>query len=432
MVNNTKIFIREHADDDVRELALQADRYKNIDMKFALEQIAGRQRARSKIPSWAEIDDILYPPHISLEQCSSEFTARYKASVMARLLSSCKNSNTKEEEIVFADLTGGLGVDFHFIAKAISEQHCSKGKPRLVYVEKQSHLCDYAQNNFLLLGIPNVEIINSDGVDYLHDAEKMSVIYLDPARRDDNGSKTYAISDCTPDVESIGRELTEKSDFTVIKLSPMLDVNATIDVLDNAVAENSDKPMHDKTHVMELHIVSSGNECKEMLVVISRNTVEKTHVFCINDNESLDYYHAKTQHYAMSAAAVACGNLSDYSFLYEPNASVMKAGCFSLLSDIYDMKALGRNSHLFVSNVYAPDFQGRKFDIISVSSLNKKETKRSLAGISKANIAIRNFPLSVAELRKRLKIGDGGDVYIFATTTEDSRHLLIVCRKKTL
>lgn len=401
-------FIRTHADDDVRQLALQASRYSDVDMPWALDQIAGRQTARRKLPSWAAIDDIIYPPHISMEQCSSEFTARYKAEVAARLMlgsgrlpSGTEADAEEEKRTTLVDLTGGFGVDFSFMARGFDEA---------VYVERQRHLCDAATSNFRLLDLPQAKVVCGDGVDYLHSLTCASLIFLDPARRDANGGKTVAISDCTPDVLAMKEELLSKSQYVMLKLSPMLDWHKAVDDLGN---------------VAELHIVSSGNECKELLLVLSASYDGPLSIYCVNDGDVLNY---------SLSTDVAAVPISDEipvgSYLYEPNASAMKAGCFGVLCARYGVKGVGCNSHLFVSPDEIGDFPGRKFQISAISSMNKKELKRNLLGMEKANIAVRNFPMSVAELRKRLNLKDGGDAYLFATTIGDREHVIIVCRKR--
>ena len=230
----TKDFIREHADADVRQLALQGKKNPEVDMTYALEQIAGRQKSKTKLPSWAKVDGIVYPPHISMEQCSSEQTARYKAEVVM-------SANR------FVDLTGGFGVDFSFIAKKFKHA---------VYVERQEHLCDITSENFRLLGLDNAEVVNADGIEYLHQIDDADLIFIDPARRDDNGGRTYGIADCTPNVLEVMDELMQKTDVLLLKLSPMLDWR---------------KAVKDIGGASEVHIVSVDNECKELLIMVKHD-----------------------------------------------------------------------------------------------------------------------------------------------------------------
>lgn len=433
----TQDFIRQHQDDDVRQLAFLGSKYPEVDMPFALDQIRGRKMARVKLPRWASLEGIIYPPHISMEQCSSESTALYKAELAARLLglpaSSSGTEMKAENEIEFVDLTGGFGVDFSYIAARLGVKS--------MYVERQAHLCEAAKENFGRLGLKNAIVKNGDGIEVLHsflpkkdDAASiddslgitydqplsllktklgLKLIFIDPARRDDAGNKVVSLKDCTPDVTILQEEMLSKADYVIIKLSPMLDRH-------RAVSELS--------HVREVHIISVNNECKELLLVLSaRNMGENLRIYCINDAQS---FVCEESDMETSSVKIAPSTLEEMLYLYEPNASLMKAGCFGVLSGRYDARMLSKNSHLFVSQAPIEAFPGRSFRIIAVSSFNKKELKRHLSGITKANIATRNFPLSVAELRKRLKLKDGGETYIFATTLSDESHVLVITEKK--
>lgn len=486
-------FIRQHQDDDVRQLAFLGSKYPEVDMPFALDQIRGRKMARVKLPRWASIDGIIYPPHISMEQCSSEQTALYKAELAARLLglspSSSENGEEKEkesentsnlhlseicefagkgavdsefakneatckkqqiltevdrnvneikeephegdfsEEIGFVDLTGGFGVDFSYIASRLGVKS--------MYVERQAHLCEAAKENFGRLGLKNAIVKNGDGIEVLHSfASKketaasdslgitedqsqsllktnlgLKLIFIDPARRDDAGNKVVSLKDCTPDVTLLQEEMLSKADYVIIKLSPMLDWHRAVSELNC---------------VKEVHIISVNNECKELLLVLSARNMGNLRIYCVNDAQSFVCDELDME---SSSVKIAPFTLEEVQYLYEPNASLMKAGCFGVLSGRYDARMLSKNSHLFVSQAPIEAFPGRSFRIIAISSFNKKELRHHLSGITKANIATRNFTLSVAELRKRLKLKDGGETYIFATTLINESHVLIITEK---
>ena len=453
----TQDFIRQHQDDDVRQLAFLGSKYPEVDMPFALDQIRGRKMARVKLPRWASLEGIIYPPHISMEQCSSESTALYKAELAARLLA-LPVSSSFSEEIGFVDLTGGFGVDFSYIAARLGVKS--------MYVERQAYLCEAAKENFGRLGLKNAIVKNGDGIEVLHsfhpkkkDAASdddslgitydqprsllktnpgLKIIFIDPARRDDAGNKVVSLKDCTPDVTVLQEEMLSKADYVIIKLSPMLDWHRAISEL---------------SHVREVHIISVNNECKELLLVLSaRNMGDmeassadgvggteeaegtdgavkyagKLRIYCVNDAQSFVCDESDME---TSSVKIAPSTLEEMRYLYEPNASLMKAGCFGVLSGRYDARMLSKNSHLFVSQAPIEAFPGRSFRIIAISSFNKKELKRHLSGITKANIATRNFPLSVAELRKRLKLKDGGETYIFATTLSNESHVLVITEK---
>ena len=417
----TAEFIREYRERDIRQLALQANRFPDVDMPYALDQIQGWQIARRKLPKWAACDGVIFPPHLSMEQCSSEPTAQYKLNLATEWTTlnselstqNCRRQQFKTQNSKFktstrmTDLTGGFGVDFSFTSCAFAAA---------TYVERNEQLCHIVEHNLPLLGLNNATVVCADAAEYLSTVEPQTMLFLDPARRDEHGAKTVMLADCTPDVVQLLPKLLEKSRFTMLKLSPMLDWHKAVDDLQGTVRE--------------VHIVSVGGECKELLLVLSTVVESELKVYCADlstasDTSSLFVYTPG------SSAPVANSKLKTQNskFVHEPNASIMKAGCFDELAAAYGVSPVSRNSHLFLSDEPVEDFPGRSFVVERVTTMNKSELRKALAGIAKANIATRNFPLSVAELRKRLKIKDGGDVYIFATTTAEGEHVLLISRK---
>ena len=388
MNDKTRNFIEQNLDADIRQLALKGCRDKDVDIDVAIRQIAGRQTARRKLPSWAALDGILYPPHLNMEQCSSEQTARYKA----RICSSHPSSKT------LVDLTGGLGVDFAFMSQAFDEA---------TYVERNSELFAISSANMKILA-PKAKCLNEDGLEVLHRLDHVSMIFMDPARRDNHGARTYGISDCTPNVLEIKDELLQKADVVMLKLSPMLDWHKAISDLG-------------EQYIKEVHIVSVQNECKELLIVMQQQPAEPFSVYCVNDDSVFSYH----------PSSISSNHVSHHSsliYLYEPNASIMKAGCFAEIEQAFEVSQLAPNSHLFASDQAIADFPGRKFRVTAVTSMNKQELKQALKDIRQANIAVRNFPMSVADLRKRLKLSEGGNDYIFATTLTEGKKVLIICQ----
>ena len=417
----TAEFIREYRERDIRQLALQANRFPDVDMPYALDQIQGWQIARRKLPKWAACDGVIFPPHLSMEQCSSEPTAQYKLNLAMEWTTlnselstqNCRRQQFKTQNSKFktstrmTDLTGGFGVDFSFTSCAFAAA---------TYVERNEQLCHIVEHNLPLLGLNNATVVCADAVEYLSTVEPQTMLFLDPARRDEHGAKTVMLADCTPDVVQLLPQLLEKSRFTMLKLSPMLDWHKAVDDLQGTVRE--------------VHIVSVGGECKELLLVLSTVVESELKVYCADlstasGSSSLFVYTPD------SSAPVANSKLKTQNskFVHEPNASIMKAGCFDELAAAYGVSPVSRNSHLFLSDEPIEDFPGRSFVVERVTTMNKGELRKALVGIEKANIATRNFPLTVAELRKRLKIKDGGDVYIFATTTAEGEHLLLISRK---
>ena len=395
----TRDFIRQHENDDVRRLALQGTKDPEVDLMVALQQIAGRQTARRKLPSWAAVDGLFYPPHLNMEQCSSEQTARYKASLL-------KGGQR------YVDLTGGFGVDFYWM---------SQGFQHRFYVERDEALCAIAEHNFRLLGLP-CSVCCCNTATYLSEMEHADVVFLDPARRDEKGARTFGIEDCTPNVLELLPLLRMKADTIVLKLSPMLDWR---------------KAVSDLQCVSEVHIVSVDNECKELLLILKNEQREHLRLVCVNNDSVFEIVRPlrtasplpTDQEFAPYGLKMPPSDTDTNLYLYEPNASIMKAGCFDALSANYPVIQVASNSHLFLSADEIRHFPGRTFQILATSSMNKKELKPALATISQANIAVRNFPLTAQQLRQKLKLRDGGDVYIFATTTADGAHKLFICRK---
>lgn len=412
MNDETREFVAMHRNEDVRELALKAKRVEGLDLPLALDQIAGWQIARKKLPQWASCEGIVYPPHISMEQCSSQFTAQYKSEIAQTLLapaatvrarvSDSPESDTLVAKRAMVDLTGGFGVDFSYLARGFSQA---------TYVERQRHLCDLAEHNMAALGLDQARIVCGDGVEYLRQMGPVDFIYLDPARRDEHGSRTYAIEDCTPNVLELRDLLLAKSQYTLVKLSPMLDWRKAVADFDGTVRE--------------VHIVATGNECKELLLVLGQQVHEEPsapRVFCVNDNQRIDYDSASyTQGLRIGGKPLPEAK----NYLYEPNASIMKAGCFDLVEERFGVTQVGPSSHLFVSATPVADFPGRGFAIEAIGGMNKKDIKRLLNGTKQANIAVRNFPLTAPQLRKKLKLADGGPVYLFGTTMQGCNHVLL-------
>lgn len=413
--DKTRKFITEHLTDNIRSLALKANTYKDINISFALSQIAGWQKACIKLPSWANIQGIIYPKHISLEQCSSEATAIYKYHLVRRIIGNCDREKVTLSTSLL-DLTGGFGVDFSFMARAFD---------KAVYVEQQEELCEIAQYNFDLFHYERtlIEIVNAEGINYLHITDPVTVIFIDPARRDYNGGKTVFISDCSPNIIPIEEELLLKAQYVVIKLSPMLDWHKAATDLCSA-----------GDVVREVHILSVKNECKELLLVLQSEekarllglSSSNMKIFCVNDDQVISFSIEEAKN---AVLRLFTEQLQIGMYLYEPNSSLMKAASFGVITQKYPVSALAPNSHLFVSFDEIANFPGRSFVITGFSSFNKKSLKRFLSGLSKANIATRNFPQTVSELRKRLKLSEGGKDYLFATTLINGEHYMIKCAK---
>lgn len=440
----TAEFIVAHRTDDPRQLALQASRFPDVDMPYALSQIQGWQAARRKLPSFAANQDIVYPPHLSMEQCSSEATALYKAEAVRRLLDSFKGeegASDKGCEASMTDLTGGFGVDFYFVSRHFS---------RAQYTERNAELCQVVEHNLKVLGADNATVVCGDAVEQLQTIDPQTLIFIDPARRDAHGARTFAISDCTPDVMELLPALRRKARYVMIKLSPMLDWHKAVSDL---------HPL-----VTDVDIVAVDGECKELLLTLDMKRAEAHGDVHKEDDEknvdshdyvsvrctdlpsssfafrytsdgsyAIDVQHASQQSDITPQSAMLSPLLSaDHtpSYLYEPNASVMKAGCFRELELTFGARQISDNSHLFTSEQLIQGFPGRRFAVDTVTSFNKRQLKEALRNVASANITVRNFPMTVAILRKKLKLKDGGDTYIFATTTAGGEHVLVITHKE--
>ena len=382
----TRQFIRENLNADVPALALRkAD--VGIDVSLALRQIEARQLLQKKVLQWSQNEDLLFPAHLSIEQCSSEATAKYKANLL------------KGNSLV--DLTGGLGIDTFYLSKSFKETD---------YVERQKELCDLAKHNFRVLDT-EIKVCNETAEEYLNRCEPKDCIYLDPARRDAHGHKTVSISDCTPDVLALQDQLLQKAKTVMVKLSPMLDISKALAELKN---------------VKEVHILAVGNECKESVFIMERGCFSQPTLFAVNlqTEQPIVRFVQAEEHYCPLHLAEGIGR-----YLYEPNAALMKAGCYKLLSERFCVLKLHKNSHLYTSETLREGFPGRIFEVEGFATYNKRMKQTLLADVEKANLAVRDFPLSVEALRKTLKIKEGGEVYLFATTLHGGEKVIIKTRK---
>ena len=407
-------FIKENLHLNPSNAALKAPRNAEIDVPFAVNQIAGKQIALQKLPKWASCEEIIYPAHISMEQCSSQATAQYKANIARKLLSELREENTNIPSTL-VDLTGGFGVDCAIMAEVFDSAIC---------IEQQSELSAISQHNMQALGLSKVTCYNNNSVDALNNIDKSTMIYVDPARRNTQGSRTYAIEDCTPNVLALKNQLLSKAKVVMIKLSPMLDWHKTVSDFGG--------------NVSQVHIVAHNNECKELLVILSKSQHTNLSVYCVNDGQLTVIkatYNTSTNQVSIQTESNLLNEKNKIldvkkwrewaQYVYEPNAAIMKAGCFEFLEEKYGIKQIEANSHIGIAEKYYANFPGKIWKIESICSLNKKEIKKSLVGITHANIITRNFPMSAESLRKRLKIQDGGNIRLIATTDSNKDYVII-------
>lgn len=377
-------FIDDHINDQPAELMLKASQFPDWPMKAIVEQIAAKKKAKTKLPEWFSTQGLIWPVAISMEQCSSEITAEYKGSLV-----SGKS---------MADLTGGFGVDTYYLSKSFSEA---------THVEMNTELHRVVQYNFSCLKA-NIETVLGSAEDYLKDMSQVDLIYLDPARRDSSSNKVVFLEDYSPNVIEMLPQLQKKSKEVLIKVSPMLDIK---------------KAISDLGSVAEVHVVAVKNEVKELLFLLRKERRE-TSVKAVNLGEGqpevFEFNYDQEENIGSEFSVVM-------NYLYEPNAAILKAGAFKSIGAEFGMKKLETNSHLYTSQMLIGDFPGRVFKVLDELSFNKKKLKKQLLSMQ-ANITVRNFPMSVKEIRNKTGLKEGGHQYIFATTDQEGKKVLL-CEK---
>ena len=400
MANNlTEQFIRENLTADVHTLALSAHP-DGVDMQYALTQISGWQAARVKVPLWADTAGIVFPKHLSLEQCTSQYIAQYKASFIEDLLGS---------GFKMADITGGMGVDCFFISRSAS---------KVYYNEMSAELCDCARINFKALGRQEIEINCGTAEDYIAGLtpDSLDLIYLDPARRGDAGRKLVSISDCQPDTVALQYDLLRIAPNVMVKLSPMLDITRALTEL---------------KHVSHVFIIGLEGECKEITLLMQRGFEAEPTITAVdikaNGTPESAVSSAKSTDNALPLPIASPEQLQPGTFISEPSAPYMKSALFRTIAAQTGTALLHPDTHLFWSKQKPESFPGRTFQIGGIIPFDK----RSLSALTKtqANLSVRNFPESAPQLQSRLKLRDGGPRYLIATTLSDSRRVLLDLRK---
>ncbi|MDR1756132.1 MAG: class I SAM-dependent methyltransferase [Culturomica sp.] len=384
-------FIRQHADDDTDKLLLQAGRFPGIDIPAAVIQITARRQIRDKLPEWYANPALFFPSRLSAEQCSSEACAAYKQSLL-------KGEN-------LCDLTGGLGIDSWYFSRKTTS---------VTYIEQNPDYCRAASLNFRILGAENIRIIEGDATTLAGELSA-GTFYIDPARRAAGNRRLFALSDCEPDILTLKPLLLPRCKRLILKTSPMADIGETLRLL---------------PETREIHAIALHNECKELLFVLEAGTfpAEKVKITCVNlkpGEKTIPF--TFTPREEKTCAEHPANSISAY--LYEPHAALLKGGAFKTIAERFKVYKLHKNSHLYTSGQWLPAFPGRQFrveKIITFSGKNWKELKKE---IPKANITVRNFPLTVAELRQRSGIAEGGDLYLFATTANPAQRIIIIARK---
>lgn len=409
----TQRFIAQHLGDDVYALSLKAKQYPDVDIRLALQQIEARQRCVKKLPALCADASWVFPPRLSQEQCSSEQTALYKAQIIKNAFDLSENTSGPStppldkgrcpegggvEKTTLVDLTGGMGVDTLF---------CAAQCQSAVYVEQNTELCQLARHNF---AGKNIRVVNADSAEYLLGMPPADIILIDPARRDNKGRKVAALQDCTPDITTLWETIQTKCRLCLVKLSSMLDVTEALRQL---------------TGIIQVHYVGAQGECKEVLLVWNKdNNGEATRIVHEPETQDFVFTHAEESNSRYDIAD-AVGK-----FLHVPSASMLKAAPFKLLCQRHGVKALASNTHIYTSDTIPEGWHGKSYTVAGVYSMGKNDIK-ALCTLGAADITVKNAPFTADQLRKRLRLKDGGDNHLFACTLADGAIRIIHCKKNS-
>lgn len=413
LTESLSALVQQHLHDDVQQLALQRNRFPQLsdtDFRFLLQQIEGRQRTCEKLPILSALPDWWFPVRLSCEQCSSEATARYKVAIVQSI-------NLKPSTLdTFIDLTAGYGIDTFHLAEIAQEAH---------YVERNAELCAIAAHNFQLYR-PHIQVHNTTAEDFLsslphhplaqrplphtpypisHSAASHTLIYLDPARRSQSGSKVFRIEDCEPNVIDLLPTLRMHAERIMIKFSPMLDITAALRAL------GSD---------WDTHIVAVNNEVKEVLFLTGKGDIHAVNIRTREMRTDRFVFCSENEKQAPLRLAPVI-----QQYIYEPNAAIIKAGAFRLIAEQYELQKLDTNTHLYTSDTCISGFPGRIWQVLDAEI---KEPKRQLDKSVRYSIISRNYPLSPDEIRKKYKLRDGDEQYLIAARLQ-GKPLLIGAKR---
>ncbi|WP_375236308.1 class I SAM-dependent methyltransferase [Winogradskyella sp.] len=385
---NTEVqnFINANLNEDISKLLLNGISFSEIEAKDIIKQIEAKKSSKKKLPTWFNSKNIYFPNKLNIEQTSSEVTANYKANLVSG------NS--------LIDLTGGFGVDAYYFSKRIKN---------VIHCEINKSLSEIVKHNYKTLNINTIECLNENGIEALkHIDRPFDWIYIDPSRRDDTKKKVFLLSECIPNIKTFQGLFLKYANNVMIKTSPLLDIKATL---------------NDLKQIKELHVIALENEVKELLWVLERDCKTEFIIKTVNlTKQSKQEFEFSFENESNEIAEYT----GPIAYLYEPNAAILKAGAFNSVSTQLNIPKLHKHSHLYTSNTLI-DFPGRRFKIEKSIPFNKKIFAKEK--ISKANVTTRNFPISVGEIRKKLKIKDGGDIYLFFTTDLNNIKIILVCVK---
>lgn len=384
-------FVRSHGWDDEHKLLLKYRKVGDLPISMVVDQIVGKRKAKDKLPTFYQTEGIVYPPPVNIEQSSSEATAKFKSSIFETIVD-------KHRAV---DLTGGLGIDTLFLSKVFDQ---------VSYIEPDEYLLEIAKHNHVLLGQQNISYYKTTAEEFLQkNRSEVDLVYIDPSRRQPHSKKAFRFGECEPDITALIGQIFQQSNLLLIKASPLMDIQQGIRELKD---------------VKSVFVVSVNNDAKELLFLCEKGFHDEPAIEAINIKgdvlESFSFYlsHEKV-------LAVRLGDPSDY--LYEPNASILKAGAFKSIAVKFDLSKLDPNTHLYTTNKFITSFPGKIFKVEMYTKPDKKSIEGHLPDM-KANIVVRNYPLSTTELKKKIKLSDGGDKYLVGFSSGRKKHLAVAVR----
>ncbi len=385
MNSDEQTFIEANKQKSVAALALLLSKKPALNKEFILSQINGIQKAKTKLPEFFNTPNIIYPSKLSMEQCSSEKTGTYKSELV------------KGEKMI--DLTGGFGIDSYYFSKKFDQ---------VTYIEQNKALVETTKHNFSLLKADNIKLINVTAEEFINTTEGIvDLIYIDPSRRSEN-ERIFMLKECAPNIIDLAPKLFSITNKILVKTAPLLDIKQTL---------------RDLKHVTKVWVVSVKNDCKEVLYLLEKDAKVEPEIYTVNFLESNQEFHFNFQEESDTNSSYS----EPLNYLYEPNASVLKAGAFKSIGENYKANKLASSTHLYTSTELIEDFPGRIFKIAKVLPYQPKDFKK--LGLAKANVSTRNFKDNPEQVKKKLKLKDGGEHYLFATTDLNGKPILIICVK---
>ena len=386
-----KAFLKQHENADVSELLLKHREILGYPSSFIADQLLARRKVKTKIPALYKNDDIVYPPSVNLEQSSSEETAKFKQKLVSGLI------DTRDKG---CDLTSGFGIDALFMSASFKSYEV---------IEPNAALIQLSQRNHVLMEIKNISYRNTSAESFIEQTDKIDFVYIDPSRRTKTNRKVFSLTECEPNVVALQNRIFQKSRYLLIKTSPLLDLQIALTELE---------------HVKTVTVLSTSNECKELLFFCDSDFGGEVSIHAVNlagDNEE-HFSFTRTEEKSAEPEYAEAEN-----YLYEPNASILKAGAFKSFALKMNMAKLHKSTHLYTTREFRRGFPGRVFKVIAHVKPERKVLEKFFPE-GKANITTRNYPLTPDELRKKTQLKDGGEKFLIGFTDTKNKSLVVAER----